>query len=485
LQLAVYLHECIQKASRVIWSTTASDESTVAKEITSELEVPPYGGDGRGYHDAKPADRVQCKGVLENVDFRDIIVEILAFALDRQLSLYKLVSLISSGSLFEGELKTRVLSIKKNKLKNWTNPADASHALWDLGWWAARYGTIMTILVREMAHTETDMMREDKIRDMSPNGPTSGDLQQLFDEMVAAFRHNTTERSEPKFLFDLLIVNCMKSFEMGTTWKAGILAEENRRTHLYHSLTGSNGKWRYTLDDVSEMVTRVKELQASDRLTPVTQSFDQLAHKASQAKNASTARSIKSAAAKAVKTAKAAAITASKEAIATEAARLRTTAVTANKERNKQKKALAAAAAATPSTPSVSNSTFNVCDCCGMIHNPPYGKGCPVFDVSKNKFNIPFVVSTCPRRMKAAGDSNLMAVFIMNKVTRHSKHWKLLTIAGQQTFMTELKSHLKVDPSVSISASSRTSYAYDDDDGGYSSGDDSFYDEADYIPGEN
>lgn len=67
-----------------------------------------------------------------------------------------------------------------------------------------------------------------------------------------------------------------------------------------------------------------------------------------------------------------------------------------------------------------------------------------------------------------------MAIYLANKVSRHSKQWPKMSATDRSTLIAKIKEKLKVPMSSVITVNSAV-VGMDHDD--YSSGDDSFYDE--------
>jgi hypothetical protein len=83
--------------------------------------------------------------------------------------------------------------------------------------------------------------------------------------------------------------------------------------------------------------------------------------------------------------------------------------------------------------------------------------------------------------MQKEGDGLKMAIYLVNKISRHSKQWPKMSTTERNNLITKIKEKLKVPVATVVTANSVMASSATDD---YSSGDDSFYDENEASPEE-
>jgi hypothetical protein len=188
-ELQVFCQRKMRQGVEVIWKGTATDESVQAKRASRKLECMPAGEPGTKARDPRTEDKLSFN--TETDALQDLLSEVKEFAYLKEYSIKKMVMTLQSLKLFDWDLLVTLKAEKSQRLNLWVNPGDSDKKIWDLGWWAIRYGIIMTLIIRCLSQDETDQQREDRIRKMTPDGDTSISLKNLYANMLNMYRFNS------------------------------------------------------------------------------------------------------------------------------------------------------------------------------------------------------------------------------------------------------------------------------------------------------
>jgi hypothetical protein len=314
---------------------------------------------------------------------------------------------------------------------------------------------------------------------MTPDGDTSISLKNLYANMLNMYRFNSPARRNPEHIYDQLLVNIMSNYNWGATWRAALILEVQRRQnqHEYQSFAGDE-PWEFTFDNVLSIVTRVVDLHRTNKLTGVPPTKEQVVARAKEKleRNKDKQPDLKKiASVKEVTDPPKPSKNSQKKAKAAAAAVI--AAAAASKEDHKH----AAPPSATTEKPSPISRDVSVCGNCYIIHAAPFNDNCQMCSPKDNTWNVGNLPLCCPRRMQKEGDGLKMAIYLVNKISRHSKQWPKMSTTERNNLITKIKEKLKVPVATVVTANSVMASSATDD---YSSGDDSFYDENEASPEE-